>query len=458
MVKFADSGKLHSMLRMVLLWPLKVGAISAVLWFFLREKLPVPADVITSVISGIFLHLAYASAMTGRRRSGDARLLEAARQGEAPTDGQRRALIGTIHADEHVLHAPFSGAECVAYSYEIYHFEYTPSRTSGSSGTHRKVTDFSGLALGHCTIRSSQGDFPLLAYPFLSGFPEQKYKDEGHRATAAEFIRTTPFEKTVPLIGELTNLNRAMLGTAGAFRKDWRMADNDELGESTFEEQFIPPDASVCAFGIYSSQKRSLIPDTSTDSRSLLLVAGDYAQALGRLGSGIKSSRRVALWTAAPTIAVLAIALFAPWSVLRSVPGGSLIIEKQEQRLKEALGQNDLPAIADATRYVDPNLAFEEGERTPLMLAASVDAARILVERGARVDAHDSSGYSVLMNVAERGSPELLAFLVSRGANVNETHPSNPAMTALAIARERNTPAAVEALLKAGAADAPGGK
>ena len=168
----------------------------------------------------------------------------------------------------------------------------------------------------------------------------------------------------------------------------------------------------------------------------------------------MKSSRRLAMWTAVPTAAVLAFLLLAPWSMLRSVPGCAAIIEKQELRLREALGQNDVRAIADTIRYVDPNLVFEEAARTPLMLATSAEAAQLLLDRGARIDAHDVNGYSVLMNAAERGSPALLQLLMRRGANVNERLAANPETTALAIARDRNTPAVVDALIKAGATDA----
>ena len=449
----ADSwGKLYSMLRMVLLWPLKVGAISLVLWYFLRERLPAPGDWIAAVIAGMLLHLAYAAAMTGIRRSGDSRLLAKARSGQLPEDGRRSAFIGTIHADEAALLAPFSRAECVGYSYEIYHLVYTAG-TKGSSGTTTKVVDFSGIALAPCSILTGVGGYRLLAYPFLSGFPEQKFKDEPHRELARQLIRTTSFEKISRVLGELTTLNSAMLETQGSLKKDWRIADTDELGECTFQEQCIPVESKVCAFGMYSDEKHSLLPNTSSDERALLLVAGDAEQATRQLNSGIRSSRRLAVWTAVPTVALLAFMLFAPWSMLRAVPGGAVIIEKQTARLKDALGRNDVAVIADAIRYVDPNLAFEEGARTPLMLATSVEAAQVLMDRGASIDAHDVNGYSVLMNAAERGTPELLRFLTSRGANVNERLPANPETTALTIARDRNTPAAVDALVKAGATD-----
>ena len=438
------------MIRSVVLWPLKAGAIAAVLWYFLRDPLPTPADWIVAGVSGVLLHLAYAATRTGVRRSGDTRLLDKAGV-EPPVDGTRVALAGTLKATGPAVRAPFSAMECAGYSYEIFHVVRTMSR-QGTTGSSRKVTDFSGIALAPCAIHTAHGDFRLLSFPFLSGFPEQQYKDAAHRARAADYVGATTFERTIPLVGELAALNSAMLETDGSVRKDWcTTTTTDLIADSTVSEQCIPLDAPVCVFGMYSEEKRSLVPDTASDARALLMVAGDAAQARRQLASGARSSRSLALFALLPTVAVLAFILFAPWSWIRATPGGSLIVDKQTQRLKDALSANNLGEIGAAIRYLDPNLAFEEASRTPLMLATSVDAAQLLVSRGASVAAHDSNGYSVLMNAAERGSPALLQFLVARGANVNEQLTANHETTPLSIARDRNTPAAVDALLKAGA-------
>jgi hypothetical protein len=69
------------------------------------------------------------------------------------------------------------------------------------------------------------------------------------------------------------------------------------------------------------------------------------------------------------------------------------------------------------------------------------------------VTAHDVNGYSVLMNAAQRGSPELLTFLVAHGADVNEHLRADASTSVLSIAKDGNTPAAVEALVKAAPAN-----
>lgn len=437
------------MIRSALLWPIKVGVIAAALWYFLRDPLPYPADWIVSILAAILLHLAYAALATGIRRRGDLRLLQKA--GEPPADGTRIALIGTVTVTGEPLSAPISGTPCAGYTYEIFH--YVRSRSAdNSTGSQRKVTDFSGIALTPCVLRTMQGEFPLLSYPFLSGFTEQAWRDEADAVRRMNaYIQATTFEKTTPLVGELTALDHAMKDSSGSIRKDWRMSDGEDLRGSHLQEQCIPAGAKACAFGIWSDARRTLIADPGHDSRALLLVAGDVDQASQQLASGAKSSRTLAIGSFAVAAATVLVILLAPWNVLGKVPGSVLITEKQTDRLKDALFDNNLPEIGAAIRYLNPNLAFEEASRTPLMLAKSAEAAQILVSRGASVVAHDTNGYSVLMNAADHGSADLVRYLASHGADVNEHLKADAATTALSIARNRNADDIVAALVAAGA-------
>jgi ankyrin repeat protein len=72
-------------------------------------------------------------------------------------------------------------------------------------------------------------------------------------------------------------------------------------------------------------------------------------------------------------------------------------------------------APADATNA--------EGQ-TPLMVVArtgNVEAAKLLLKKGAKVGAHETwGGQTALMWAAAQGQPEMIRFLVSRGALVNE--------------------------------------
>jgi hypothetical protein len=105
-----------------------------------------------------------------------------------------------------------------------------------------------------------------------SGFPEQTSGDTDRRRRAAEYVRTTTFEKTTAFVGELAALDRAMLETGGSLKKDWRMTDGDDVTGMTLQEQFIPADAKVCAFGIYSAAKQTLLPGTGSARRSAISI------------------------------------------------------------------------------------------------------------------------------------------------------------------------------------------
>lgn len=71
----------------------------------------------------------------------------------------------------------------------------------------------------------------------------------------------------------------------------------------------------------------------------------------------------------------------------------------------------------------DPNVVFGTFEDTPLHKAAKgghVDAARLLVDYSASIDAANARGYTPLMTAARWGREDMVAFLLSTGAYVDE--------------------------------------
>ena len=94
--------------------------------------------------------------------------------------------------------------------------------------------------------------------------------------------------------------------------------------------------------------------------------------------------------------------------------------------------------------------------RTPLLIAAAYDgaieAARLLIEKGADVDVRDEGGMSVLEQAASSNHIELVRLLLARGANVNTV--DGGGFTALMSAAgngDRNA-AVVKLLIEHGAA------
>jgi len=58
-------------------------------------------------------------------------------------------------------------------------------------------------------------------------------------------------------------------------------------------------------------------------------------------------------------------------------------------------------------------------KETPLMKARCEEVARLLVDRGATIDATDEAGMTPLMHAANLDAPEVVSFLIERGADVN---------------------------------------
>ena len=95
------------------------------------------------------------------------------------------------------------------------------------------------------------------------------------------------------------------------------------------------------------------------------------------------------------------------------------------------------------------NRAIPYGSDTPLMFAAragDLDSAKLLVAAGANVNDADAWGVSVMVLAAHSGFPDLVEFLLDKGADPNA---SGAGFTALHVAIMRRDEALVATLLAA---------
>ncbi|HOW86702.1 MAG TPA: ankyrin repeat domain-containing protein [Candidatus Aminicenantes bacterium] len=87
--------------------------------------------------------------------------------------------------------------------------------------------------------------------------------------------------------------------------------------------------------------------------------------------------------------------------------------------------------------------------KTPLIIAAREDAPRViesLLGREAQVNTRDFRGWTALMHAADRNRTAVIKILVERGADLNQKDAKG--MTALAIARQKRSSAQAYELLK----------
>jgi len=109
----------------------------------------------------------------------------------------------------------------------------------------------------------------------------------------------------------------------------------------------------------------------------------------------------------------------------------------------------------------DTEIPSTPGQLTPLLHATAavfVDGVRVLLNRGANVEARSPSDDTALTLAIGVNSPELTAILIAHGADVEQTGQGD--LTPLALAARRGYATAIEQLLTAGAdpnRSAPGG-
>lgn len=123
---------------------------------------------------------------------------------------------------------------------------------------------------------------------------------------------------------------------------------------------------------------------------------------------------------------------------------------KRQSALHIALSQESDRAVKSLLEHpgLDVNAINESGE-TPLMLAAlkgRLDWAEALVARGALIN---EPGWNALHYAASGPSPELVSWLLAKGAEIEALSPNGT--TALMMAAGYGPLSSVEHLLKAGA-------
>lgn len=256
----------RSCLRLLLAYALAATAVGR----FVYHRFPVlPAAVWSGVIAGFFLWLAlaYLWSIPGQLRD-----WWRLRPGVVPRDGARVSVVGPIHNSGPALHAPFSKLPCVAYLYTI----------SNLSGEHADK-DYEGFALTPSYIHTEHGQVKILAFPDLE-VPEEPVSGEEVRANAQAYLASTTFLNTVKagFKGVTAEMKKLASDDDGSIRYDYRIDPvAEDLGHCRLTEKIVRAGDVVCATGLYSAERRGLVPDPKAFLHPVTIRAGE-AEALRR--------------------------------------------------------------------------------------------------------------------------------------------------------------------------------
>ena len=236
---------------------------------------------------------------------GDAGLLDR-NLGRMPVDGERVAICGTLETIDAPLRAPFSGTECAAYEYSIFH------NIRRSGGRTHSVPHLAGLALTPSAVRSEIGRMKILAYPMAEGFPYEERGDAEWLQNARNYIAGTTFQDTSG--SQIGSLNLGAISTAislgrelltdddGAMRHDHRMINDSDISTLYLRETVVPAGEQVCLIGRYSATRGGVVPDRTATTR---LIRGTREQVRRRFVFERLTQRIVgAILVAVPNVAM----------------------------------------------------------------------------------------------------------------------------------------------------------
>jgi hypothetical protein len=179
-------------------------------------------------------------------------------------NGIRAVLVGTLEPVGlgPTLRAPFDGAECLAYAYQV-----TEERGTGRRRTI--VTHMKGVALAPSMIVTRTGSYRLLAVPEFEG-DEPGAPREQIIANLDRYVRATTFTSPDTSAQEL--LDR-WSDADGVYRSDVSYGDLAQVtfGRCKLSQQSVRPGSPVCVFGCFSEAHNAIVVSPAFTSATRLI-------------------------------------------------------------------------------------------------------------------------------------------------------------------------------------------
>jgi hypothetical protein len=233
---------------------------------------------------GIPAFLALAGFDGIRMRLKERRRIVSAAGFREPQDRSIEPFFGRIVGCGTALTAPLTGRPCVMYHYAATHM------SSGRSST--RVIDAEGYALSPCAVDTTAGPVDVRAY-LEPEFAADQVDDPAIRDRLTAYQRTSTLTRQgINLAANYREAREHLLDDDGSIRYDHGF--EGDLGQTTlFEEHILQDGDEVAIFGMYSAERRAIVPDPEHELMHMARVRKGSLQKLSRgfvwqaIGSGL---------------------------------------------------------------------------------------------------------------------------------------------------------------------------
>jgi len=254
-------------LRILALYLVAAAAIGFLAW---RRTANTEQSIVAGLAGGAVLWLALVYLWAIPLKIREWWRLRNAVAGAELRDGARVAIFGTLRPLRDTLRSPFTQAQCVAYKYSV--TSLTPATTANEDDT--SSVDYHGFAMVPTAVHTPTGDVRILGFPDLK-VPASMVHDAAVARNAQTYVDSTAFSAAGPFRLQ-DRLDAIAANEDGRFRYDARHDPvATSLATSVFEERLLRPGQPVCVTGLYSAQRRALLPDPDALVEGLTLEIGD---------------------------------------------------------------------------------------------------------------------------------------------------------------------------------------
>lgn len=213
------------------------------------------------------------------------RRIRRARQAVSLRDGEIVAMEGVVAVDGPPLTAPFTGAPCAAYTYQVSY-----SAESASRGGRTETVLAQGFHLQRALLDGSGRRLVLGALP---GF-ETDLRHEGDGTTWGPQARAL-FERLAPTAraaserereARLLSVRRTDTDTV---HEDYLMGTlGPNTGPLVIEEEVLPVGQPVCVIGTYDEARQRLVPRRSMLGPDLMVYRGTADDVVARVSRDMR--------------------------------------------------------------------------------------------------------------------------------------------------------------------------